>query len=197
MRAEERVKALVCNGPRNVVVKNVPDAAIEQPTDASLRVTSADVCGSDLHMYEGRTSVEKERCSAADIGIVIEVGKAVQRIEKGDRFVLPFNVSCGFCRDCERGHTGACLDESRSAGAANSYATWTSRWPGRTVRVPYADFDCLRLAEDAEEREDDYVLLSDIFPTGYRRRSCLVKPGGTVVSTALAQWACWHRTPRC
>jgi glutathione-independent formaldehyde dehydrogenase len=118
------VKALVYNGPRNVVVRNVPDAAVEQPTDALVRITSTNICGSDLHMYEGRTSVEKGKVLGHEnMGEVIEVGKAVKRIKKGDRVVLPFNVSCGFCRNCERGHTGACLTMNPgSAGAAYGYA---------------------------------------------------------------------------
>jgi glutathione-independent formaldehyde dehydrogenase len=180
------VKALVYNGPRNVVVRNVPDAAVEQPTDALVRITSTNICGSDLHMYEGRTSVEKGKVLGHEnMGEVIEVGKAVKRIKKGDRVVLPFNVSCGFCRNCERGHTGACLTMNPgSAGAAYGYADMGPYDGGQAelLRVPYADFNCLRLAEDAEEKEDDYVLLSDIFPTGYHATElACVRPGDTVV----------------
>ncbi|KAA8711332.1 glutathione-independent formaldehyde dehydrogenase [Pseudomonas cannabina] len=165
------MKAIVYSGPRDVSVKNVPDAKIEKPTDALIRVTSTNICGSDLHMYEGRTSFETGRIFGHEnMGQVIEVGAGVDRIKVGDWVCLPFNIGCGFCENCEKGLTGYCLTANPgSAGAAYGFADMGDHEGGQAelLRVPYADFNCLLLPEDASEREDDYVMLSDIFPTGW------------------------------
>ncbi len=104
------MKALVYNGPRDVQVKEMPDAKIEKPTDVLVRVTTTNICGSDLHMYEGRTPMETGRILGHEnMGEVIEVGKAATRVKVGDMVCLPFNIGCGFCFNCERGMTGFCL----------------------------------------------------------------------------------------
>ena len=98
------MKALVYNGPKDVAVKDVPDAKVEKPTDALIEITSTNICGSDLHMYEGRTDVEKGKVLGHEnLGKVIEVGEAVDSIKVGDYVCLPFNIACGFCENCERG----------------------------------------------------------------------------------------------
>jgi threonine dehydrogenase-like Zn-dependent dehydrogenase len=98
------MKALIYNGPRDVRVKNVPDAKIERPTDVLVKITSTNICGSDLHMYEGRTDMEKGRVLGHEnLGQVVEVGEAVDRIKVGDWVCLPFNVACGFCKNARRG----------------------------------------------------------------------------------------------
>lgn len=165
------MKALVYRGTRDVAIDNVPDARIEKPTDVLVKITTTNICGSDLHMYEGRTSVEQGKVLGHEnLGVVIEVGSAVERVKVGDRVCLPFNISCGFCENCERGLTGFCLIANPgSAGAAYGYAEMGPYNGGQAefLRVPYADFNCLVLPPDAQEKENDYVMLSDIFPTGY------------------------------
>jgi glutathione-independent formaldehyde dehydrogenase len=165
------MKALVYGGPRKVTIEKVPDPQLERPTDALVRITSTNICGSDLHMYEGRTSVEKGKVLGHEnLGEVTEVGDAVVRVKVGDRVCLPFNIACGFCRNCEKGQTGFCLTTNPgSAGAAYGYAEMGPYRGGQAeyLRVPFADFNCLRLPEDASEKEDDYVMLADIFPTGW------------------------------
>lgn len=165
------MKAIVYNGPRDVAVKDVSDAKIEKPTDVLVRITTTNICGSDLHMYEGRTSFETGRVFGHEnLGEVIEVGAGVDRVKIGDRVCLPFNIGCGFCENCEKGLTGFCLTANPgSAGAAYGFAEMGPYQGGQAelLRVPYADFNCLVLPEDAQEREDDYVMLSDIFPTGW------------------------------
>src|SRR5579862_8385937 len=100
------MKALVYNGPRDVSVKEVPDAKLVEQTDALVKITTTNICGSDLHMYEGRTDVEKGKVLGHEnLGEVIEIGKAVSRVKNGVLVCLPFNVSCGFCENCERGYT--------------------------------------------------------------------------------------------
>jgi glutathione-independent formaldehyde dehydrogenase len=180
------MKACVYEGPRKITVKEVPDPRIEKPTDALVRITSTNICGSDLHMYEGRTSVEKGKVLGHEnLGEVTEVGSSVDRIKVGDKVCLPFNISCGFCENCERGLTAFCLTTNPGhTGAAYGYAEMGPYRGGQAeyLRVPYADFNCLELPEDAEEKEADYVMLADIFPTGYHATELAdVRPGESVV----------------
>jgi glutathione-independent formaldehyde dehydrogenase len=180
------MKALIYNGPRDVRIQNVPDAKIEKPTDLLVKITTTNICGSDLHMYEGRTDVEKGKVLGHEnLGEVVEIGKAVQRIQVGDRVCLPFNISCGSCKNCERGLTGFCLTVNPgNAGGAYGYAGMGPYDGGQAeyLRVPYGDFNCLKLPEDAEEKENDYVMLSDIFPTGWHATELAgLQPGESVV----------------
>ncbi|WP_111765985.1 glutathione-independent formaldehyde dehydrogenase [Nakamurella deserti] len=182
------MKALVYEGPRQVSVKEVPDATIERPTDVLVRITTTNICGSDLHMYEGRTDFETGRWFGHEnLGEVIEVGNGVDKVKVGERVVLPFNVSCGFCKNCERGFTNYCLTtqpDPQLAGAAYGFADM-GPWQGgqaELLRVPYGDHNCLRLGEDAVEKENDYVMVADIFPTGYHATELAgVVPGDSVV----------------
>ncbi|AXI76514.1 glutathione-independent formaldehyde dehydrogenase [Peterkaempfera bronchialis] len=182
------MKALVYEGPRSVKVKDVPDARIERPTDVLVRITATNICGSDLHMYEGRTDMETGRTLGHEnLGEVVEVGDAVDRVRVGDLVCLPFNISCGFCRNCEQGLTAFCLStnpDPRMAGAAYGFAGMGPYSGGQAelLRVPYGDHNCLVLPEDARERQTDYVMLSDIFPTGWHCTELAgVLPGETVV----------------
>jgi threonine dehydrogenase-like Zn-dependent dehydrogenase len=165
------MRAVVYHGPKNISVDEVPDAVIEKPTDALIRITTTNICGSDLHMYEGRTDVEVGRVLGHEnMGEVIEVGAGVDRLNVGDMVCLPFNIACGFCKNCEAGLTAFCLTTNPgSAGAAYGYADMGPYNGGQAelLRVPYADFNALVLPDDAREKEKDYALLSDILPTGY------------------------------
>jgi threonine dehydrogenase-like Zn-dependent dehydrogenase len=114
-------------------------------TDILVKLTTTNIFGSDLHMYEGRTDVEKGKILGHEsLGEVIEIGKAVDRIKVGDKVVLPFNIGCGFCANCERGLTGFCLTLSDKsvmpgmAGAAYGFAGM-GPYPGgqaQLLRVP-------------------------------------------------------------
>jgi glutathione-independent formaldehyde dehydrogenase len=182
------MKALVYNGPRDVSVTEVEDARIERPTDALVRITRTNICGSDLHMYEGRTDMEPGRVLGHEnLGEVVEVGDGVDRIKAGDMVSVPFNVACGHCKNCERGLTNYCITaqpQEGFAGAAYGFADM-GPWRGgqaEYLRVPWADFNCLRLPEDAREKQNDYVMLSDIWPTGYHATEMAkVGPGNSVV----------------
>lgn len=182
------MKAVVYEGPRQVSVKDVPDARIERPTDVLVRITAANICGSDLHMYEGRTDFETGRWFGHEnLGEVIEVGDGVDKVQVGDRVVLPFNVACGHCKNCERELTNYCLAAQpvkEWAGAAYGFADM-GPWAGgqaELLRVPWGDFNCLRLGEDSVDKETDYVMLADIFPTGYHATELAgVIPGDSVV----------------
>ena len=165
------MKAIVYNGPRNVSVKEMPDPKIKHPNDVIVRITATNICGSDLHMYEGRTELEPGKIIGHEnLGFIEECGTAVASLKPGDHVCIPFNASCGYCKNCERGYTSACLTlNPGTAGAGYGYAGMGELQGGQAefLRVPYADFNCLKLPEDAREREDDYVMLADIFPTGW------------------------------
>ncbi len=165
------MRALVYNGPCDVSVQNVADAKIVKPTDVLVKITSTNICGSDLHMYEGRTSLEKGRIIGHEnLGEVVEVGKAVESVKVGDRVCLPFNVGCGFCQACDTGYPNLCLTNNPAGGGASYGYADAGPWQGgqaEYLQVPFGDFNCLILPPDAQEKERDYVMLADIWPTGH------------------------------
>jgi glutathione-independent formaldehyde dehydrogenase len=182
------VKALVYNGPRDVSVSQVPDPGIDRPGDAVIQITRTNICGSDLHMYEGRTDIEPGRVLGHEnMGQVVETGPAVEQLRPGDMVTVPFNVACGHCANCERGLTSYCLTanpDPHIAGASYGFAG-LGPWNGgqaEYLKIPWADFNALPLPEDATEKQNDYVMLSDIFPTGFHATEMAnIKPGDTAV----------------
>lgn len=182
------MKALVYEGPRKVNVKDVPDARIERPTDALVQIVRTNICGSDLHMYEGRTDMQSGRVLGHEnLGRVIEVGEACDKVKVGDWVCMPFNISCGHCQNCETGLTAYCLNTNPTPGMAGAAYGFADMGPynggqAELLRVPYADFNCLLLPPDAEEKLNDYVMLADIFPTGWHcTRLAGLIPGESIV----------------
>src|SRR5260221_2579127 len=120
------MRGLVYEGPRDVRVEDVPDARIEQPTDVLVRITSTNICGSDLHMYEGRTDLNPGMVLGHEnLGEVAAAGEAVVRTRVGDHVAVPFNIGCGFCRNCEEGLTAFCLTgnpDPQMAGGSDGLA---------------------------------------------------------------------------
>ena len=178
------MRAVVYKGPYEVAVENVDDPRIEAPTDAVVRITSTCICGSDLHMYEGRTGAEPGIVFGHENqGVVEEVGSGVVKVGAGDRVNLPFNIGCGFCFNCERGYTGFCQTVNPGfAGGAYGYVSMGPYKGGQAeyLRVPFADFNCLELPQGTAH-EADFAMLSDIFPTGYHGAEMAgVRPGDTV-----------------
>ncbi|WP_405149694.1 glutathione-independent formaldehyde dehydrogenase [Sphaerisporangium sp. NBC_01403] len=183
------MKALVYHGPRDVSVDDVPDPRIEEPRDVIIKIITTNICGSDLHMYEGRTDMEPGRVLGHEnFGEVIEVGDAVERISVGDIVSIPFNVACGSCKNCNAGLTNYCIranpDYPRLCGGAYGFADM-GPWEGgqaEFLRVPWADFNCCKMPEDGLEKQNDYVMCSDIFPTGYHATEMAgLRPGESVV----------------
>jgi glutathione-independent formaldehyde dehydrogenase len=179
------MKAVVYKEPYKVAVEDVDDAKIEDPTDVVIRITTSAICGSDLHMYEGRTGAEPGIVFGHEnMGIVEEVGPGVAKLREGDRIVLPFNVACGFCKNCEANKTGFCLTVNEGfAGGAYGYVEMGPYRGGQAeyLRVPFADFNALKLPE-GDEHEADFAMLADVFPTGYHATEMArVSPGETVV----------------
>ena len=185
-RCQRVMKAVVYQGPFSVRVEEVPDTVIEQPTDAIIRITSAAICGSDLHMYDGRTAVRPGTVLGHEpLGVVEAVGPAVTKVRRGDRVVMPFNISCGTCFNCVRGYTAACLNVNpEQHGGAYGYVGMGPYRGGQAeyLRVPFADTNCQPLPGEPGDRwEDDFVLLADVFPTGcFGADLAAVGPGTTV-----------------
>ncbi|WP_432092754.1 glutathione-independent formaldehyde dehydrogenase [Streptomyces sp. bgisy100] len=178
------MKAVVYKGPFEVAVEEVAKPKVQHPNDVIVRVTSTAICGSDLHMYEGRTAAEPGIVFGHEnMGIVEDAGEGVTGLKRGDRVVMPFNVACGFCKNCVADYTGFCLTVNPGfAGGAYGYVAM-GPWTGgqaEYLRVPYADFNCLKLPE-GKEHESDFILLADIFPTGYHGcELAQVTPGDSV-----------------
>jgi glutathione-independent formaldehyde dehydrogenase len=138
-----------------------------------LKIISTNICGSDQHMVRGRTTAPAGLVLGHEItGEVIETGRDVLFIKKGDIVSVPFNIACGRCRNCNEGRTGICLNVNPARpGAAYGYVDMGG-WVGgqaEYVLVPYADFNLLKFPDkrEAMAKIKDLTLLSDIFPTGY------------------------------
>ncbi|KAG6834092.1 hypothetical protein H0H93_011997, partial [Arthromyces matolae] len=117
------MRAVVYEGPFKVSVQDVPRPKIEHPDDIIVKVTTTCICGSDLHMYEGRTAAQPGIIFGHEnMGIVDEIGSAVTLLKKGDRVVMPFNVACGRCSNCEEGKSAFCTYVNPGfAGGAYGY----------------------------------------------------------------------------
>jgi len=164
------MKAVHYEGPFKVSVKEIPKPKLEHPDDAIIKVTTSAICGSDLHMYQGRTAAEAGLVFGHEnMGVVEEIGNGVTLLNKGDRIVLPFNVADGRCQNCEEGKTAFCTGVNPGfAGGAYGYVAMGPYQGGQAqyLRVPYADFNALKLPP-GKEFESDFILLADIFPTGW------------------------------
>ncbi|HET9075800.1 MAG TPA: glutathione-independent formaldehyde dehydrogenase [Acidimicrobiales bacterium] len=180
------MKALIYKGPYSVGIQEVDEPRIEEPNDAIVRITSTNICGSDLHMYEGRTTVEEGKVLGHEnMGIVEQVGPGLTRVRPGDRVSVPFNIACGSCDNCVKGWTSFCLRTNPTEGvdgAAYGYANMGPYRGGQAerLRVPYADFNLLQLPP-GDDHELDFTMLSDIFPTAYHGCELAgVSPGHSV-----------------
>lgn len=180
------MKAVIYEGPRKIVVGDIPKPQIQNPKDAIVKITSTAICGSDMHMYEGRALTEKGLVFGHEpMGVIEEVGPAVVTFKPGDRVVMPFNIACGFCGNCLQGYTNACLvTNPGKPGAAYGYVDMGPYQGAQAeyLRVPYADFNALRLpGEPFDDFEDDFVLLADIFPAAWHALELAsFKPGMNV-----------------
>jgi len=157
-----------------------------------LKIISTNICGSDQHMVRGRTTAPAGLVLGHEItGEVIETGRDIEFIKKGDIVSVPFNIACGRCRNCKEGRTGICLNVNPARpGAAYGYVDMGG-WVGgqaEYVMVPYADFNLLKFPDNAEAMAKirDLTLLSDIFPTGYHGAVTAGVGPGTVVYVAGA-----------
>ncbi|KAF8991984.1 hypothetical protein BDQ17DRAFT_1254357 [Cyathus striatus] len=164
------MRAVVYDNPFAVTVKEVQKPQILHPDDIIVKVTTTCICGSDLHMYEGRTAAQSGIVFGHEnMGIVDEVGGGVTLLKKGDRVVMPFNVACGRCLNCEEGKSAFCTHVNPGFVMLMGAYVAMGPYPGgqaEYVRVPFADFNALKLPPGTEH-EEDFALLADIFPTGW------------------------------
>ncbi len=138
-----------------------------------LKTVTTNICGSDQHMVRGRTSAPIDLVLGHEItGEVVEVGRDVEFIKKGDLCSVPFNIACGRCRNCKERKTGICLNVNPDRpGSAYGYVDMGG-WVGgqaEYVLVPYADWNLLKFPDrdQAMEKILDLTMLSDILPTGF------------------------------
>ncbi|TFD24786.1 MULTISPECIES: formaldehyde dehydrogenase, glutathione-independent [Cryobacterium] len=143
------------------------------PHGVILRTVTTNICGSDQHMVRGRTTAPANLVLGHEItGEVVETGPDVEFIKVGDIVSVPFNISCGRCRNCKERKTGICLNVNPDRpGSAYGYVDMGG-WVGgqaEYVLVPYADWNLLKFPDrdQALEKIMDLTMLSDIFPTGF------------------------------
>jgi S-(hydroxymethyl)glutathione dehydrogenase/alcohol dehydrogenase len=189
------MRAVVFHKPKDVRVDHVPDAALRDPGDALVRVTSTTICGSDLHIYNGLFPQLRPFVLGHEfMGVVEEVGPAVQRLRKGDRVVVPFPIACGACAFCERGLTPHCERSnpehygpgghvlSEKGGGLFGYTDLYGGYDGgqaEAVRVPFADVGPRKVPDGVPDEK--VLFLSDIVPTGWCAvRWCALEGGETV-----------------
>ncbi|MFA1713914.1 zinc-dependent alcohol dehydrogenase [Peribacillus frigoritolerans] len=169
------MKAVTFQGAKDIQVKQVEDPKLQQKDDIIVRVTSTAICGSDLHIYQGALPTHKDYVIGHEpMGIVEEVGPEVTKVKKGDRVVLPFNISCGHCYYCEHDMESQC-DNSNPNEAVDTggYFGFTERYgnyPGGQAeyfRVPYGNFMPFVIPESCELEDESLLFLSDVLPTAY------------------------------
>lgn len=195
-------RALVYVEPGKVEVRNTdfPDLVLKDGPGVNprnvgrkcehgviLKVVTTNICGSDQHMVRGRTTAPSGLVLGHEItGEVIEVGRDVEFIKKGDLVSVPFNIACGRCRMCKERKTHVCLNVNPDRpGSAYGYVDMGGWVGGQSeyVMIPYADFQLLKFPDkdQAMEKIRDLTMLSDIFPTGYHGAySAGVTTGSTV-----------------
>jgi threonine dehydrogenase-like Zn-dependent dehydrogenase len=188
------VKAVVWHGKQDVRVDSVADPAIQEPTDAIVRVTSTAICGSDLHLYAKfprPVMREGDILGHEAMGVVETVGAQVTNLQPGDRVVVPFNIACGACFMCQRGLQSQCeTTQNRKYGKGGSLYGYTHLYgavPGgqaELLRVPLAHYGPIKVPEGpADER---FLYLSDVLPTAWQAVAYAEIPeGGTLVVFGL------------
>jgi glutathione-independent formaldehyde dehydrogenase len=181
------MRAVVFSGTRSVAVEDVPEAVLEEPADVVVRISSSAICGSDLHMYDGRTGATPGLVLGHEpLGVIEQVGSAVEMVKPGDRVVIPTHLYCGVCINCARGLSAACLRVRPGGfGAAYGYAGMGPYRGAQAelLRVPFADANCIPVpGEPGDELEDDLVLLADAFVTGWHATELAQVGAGATVA---------------
>lgn len=182
------MRAVVFHAVGDIRLDHVDDPVIEEPSDAIVRLTTSAICGTDLHMVRGTMPGMQPGTILGHegVGIVEQIGRDVTNIRVGDRVVIPSTIACGKCSFCETGYHSQCDNANphgKQAGTA-FFGGPTSTGPfhglqAEYARVPHADAGLVKLPENVSD--DQAILLSDIFPTGYFAADCAeIKPGDSV-----------------
>lgn len=183
------MKAIVFHGIGDIRLDDVEDPKLEADTDAVVRLTASAICGTDLHMIRGTLPGMKAGTILGHegVGVVEEVGKDVRNFKKGDRVVIPSTIACGACMQCRDGRFAQC-DVANPNGAQAGTAFYggpaeTGPFHGmqaEAVRVPFASVGMVKLPDAVSD--DQAILISDIFTTGYFGADlCDIRPGQSVV----------------
>lgn len=182
------MKAVVFHGIGDIRMEDVPEPTLEKPTDAIVRITASAICGTDLHFVRGTVSpVEPGTVLGHEaVGVVEQVGPEVRNLVPGDRVVIPSTIACGYCSYCREGYYAQC-DNANPNGPTAGTAFYggpkqTGAFHGlqaEKARVPFASVNLVKLPDDITD--DQALMLSDIFPTGYFGADMAdIKPGHTV-----------------
>jgi threonine dehydrogenase-like Zn-dependent dehydrogenase len=187
------MKAVTWQGKRDVRVEEVADPKIEKPTDAIVKITSTNICGSDLHLYEtlGAFMDAGDVMGHEPMGVVQEVGSEVGDLKVGDRVVIPFQISCGRCVMCDRTLYTQCettqVREQGMGAALFGFSKLYGQVPGgqaEYLRVPQAQFTHIKVPEGPSDER--FVYLSDVLPTAWQSVEYADTPdGGSVTVLGL------------
>ncbi len=187
------MKAVTWQGKRDVRVEDVPDPKIEEPTDAIIRITSSNICGSDLHLYETLTAfmTPGDVLGHEPMGIVEEVGSGVGNLSVGDRVVIPFQISCGHCFMCDQALYTQCettqVRDQGMGAALFGFSKLYGQVPGgqaEYLRVPQAQFTHIKVPDGPSDER--FVYLSDVLPTAWQSvQYADVPDGGSVTVLGL------------
>jgi threonine dehydrogenase-like Zn-dependent dehydrogenase len=168
------MKAVVYRGVGDIRLENVNEPKIQKPNDAIVRLTASAICGTDLHMIRGTMPgmVPGTILGHEGVGVVEEVGTAVRNFRVGDRVVVPSTIACGNCSYCRAGYYSQCDNANPNGPSAGTafYGGPATTGPfhgmqAEFVRVPFANVNLVKLTDGVSD--DEAILLSDIFPTGY------------------------------
>lgn len=168
------MKAVVFHDVGDIRLEDVPEPTIEQPGDAIVRITVSAICGTDLHFVRGTFSGMQAGTILGHeaVGIVEAIGPEVRNLSVGDRVVIPSTIACGYCSYCRSGYYSQCDNANPNGPAAGTafYGGPKATGPfnglqAEKARVPYASINLIKLPEQVTD--DQAILLSDIFPTGY------------------------------
>ncbi|GAA3531480.1 alcohol dehydrogenase catalytic domain-containing protein [Nocardioides daeguensis] len=183
------MRAVTWQGRNRMSVEDVPDPRIQEPDDIVIRVTSSGLCGSDLHLYEPLAPFMEvgDVVGHEPIGVVEEVGPDVSSLRRGDRVVVPFNLSCGRCWMCARGLQSQCETtqnvEQGTGASLFGYSKLYGQVPGAQaeyLRVPFADRLPIKVPEGPPD--DRFVFLSDVLPTAWQAVDYAgLRPGDTLL----------------
>jgi len=182
------MKAVVFRGIGDIGLENVPEPKLQKPNDAIVQLTASAICGTDLHLIRGTVPgmVPGTILGHEGVGVVQEVGTAVRNFKPGDRVVIPSTIACGNCSYCRAGYYAQCDNANPNGPEAGTafYGGPVSSGPingmqAEFVRVPFANVNLVKLPD--EVLDDQAILLSDIFPTGYMAAELAdIGPGKTV-----------------